>query len=67
VHRQEMAASTRAVRPWTSGEENKLREMLDAGKTASEIAAELNRTRAAIYARLQRVYRMRPIRDYTKP
>jgi hypothetical protein len=41
--------------------------MLDAGKTADEIAAELNRTRAAIYARLQRIYRMRPIRDYTKP
>jgi hypothetical protein len=31
--------------------------MLDAGQTADEIAAELNRTNLAIYARLQRLYR----------
>jgi hypothetical protein len=54
------------VRRWTSGEENKLREMLDAGKTADKIAVVLNRTRAAVYARLQRAYRMRPISDYSK-
>jgi hypothetical protein len=33
------------ARPWTSDEENKLRNMLDAGKTADEIAVELKRTR----------------------
>jgi predicted transcriptional regulator len=41
--------------------------MLDAGKAADEIAVELNRTRLAVYSRLQRLYRMRPIRDITKP
>jgi DNA-binding CsgD family transcriptional regulator len=34
--------------------------MLADGKTADEIAVELDRTRAAVYARLQRIYRMRP-------
>jgi hypothetical protein len=48
------------ARPWTSDEEHKLRNMLDAGKTADEIAVELKRTRLAIYSRLQRLYRMRP-------
>jgi len=33
--------------------------MLEAGKTASEIAVELNRTRLAIYARLQQLDRKR--------
>ena len=36
-----------------------LDELLDAGKEAAEIAAALNRTRQAVYARLQRVYRKR--------
>jgi predicted DNA-binding protein YlxM (UPF0122 family) len=49
------------MRPWTSEEENKLRDMLDADKSAKEIAVELKRTRQAIYARVQRLYRMRPI------
>jgi hypothetical protein len=31
--------------------------MLDIGKTADEIAVDLNRTHLAIYARLQRLYR----------
>jgi predicted transcriptional regulator len=61
-----MRASKPAARPWTSGEENKLRDMLDAGKAADEIAVELDRTRLAVYSRLQRLYRMRPIRDITK-
>jgi len=39
--------------------------MLQAGKTAAEIAAELNRTCSSIYSRLQRFYRRRPIRDIT--
>jgi hypothetical protein len=41
--------------------------MLAAGKAADEIAAELNRTRLAVYSRQQRLYRMRPIRDITQP
>jgi hypothetical protein len=45
----------------------KLRDILDAGKAADQIAIELNRTRLAIYSRLQRLYRMRPIRDITQP
>jgi hypothetical protein len=32
---------------------------LDAGKTAAEIAVELDRTRHAIYGRVQRFYRKR--------
>jgi predicted transcriptional regulator len=46
-----------AARPWTSAEEDKLDELLDAGKEAAEIAVALNRTRQAIYARLQRLYK----------
>jgi hypothetical protein len=61
-----MSAPKPAARPWTPGEENKLRDMLDAGKAADEIAVELDRTRLAVYSRLQRLYRMRPIRDITK-
>jgi hypothetical protein len=64
---RKMRASKSAARPWTSGEEIKFRDMLDAGKAADEIAVELNRTRLAVYSRLQRMYRMRPIRDITKP
>jgi DNA-binding NarL/FixJ family response regulator len=51
------------ARPWTSAEENLLREMLEAGKTAAEIAGKLDRTHHAVYARVQRLYRKRPIRD----
>ena len=54
------------ARRWTSGEESRLSEMLEAGRTAGEIAAELNRTPSSIYARLQRLYRKRPIRDITR-
>jgi DNA-binding NarL/FixJ family response regulator len=46
-------------RPWTTDEETKLAELLSAGKEAADIAAELQRTRQAIYARLQRNYRKR--------
>ena len=62
-----MSAPKPAARPWTSREENKLRDMLDAGKAANEIAVELNRSRLAVYSRQQRLYRMRPIRDITQP
>jgi hypothetical protein len=47
------------ARRWTSGEDDKLRNMLDAGKAADEVAVELNRTPFAIYGRLQRLYRKR--------
>jgi hypothetical protein len=48
-----------ASRRWTSNEEAELDRLLDAGKEAAEIAVVLNRTRQAIYARLQRIYRKR--------
>jgi hypothetical protein len=62
------ANSGRLAAPrWSTGEENKLRDMLDAGKSAAEIAVELKRTRQAAYARLQRLYRMRPHRGLGHP
>jgi IS30 family transposase len=45
-----------ASRRWTSDEKAELDRLLDAGKEAAEIAVALNRTRQAIYARLQRLY-----------
>jgi predicted transcriptional regulator len=48
-----------APRRWTADEENKLDELLDAGKEAAEIGVILNRSRQAVYARLQRLYRKR--------
>jgi DNA-binding CsgD family transcriptional regulator len=61
-----MSASKPPARRWTSREENQLREMLEAGKTADEIADALNRTPYSIYARIQRDYRKRPARDITR-
>ena len=46
-----------ASRRWTFDENVELDRLLDAGKEAGEIAVALNRTRPAIYARLQRLYR----------
>src|SRR5580700_1397670 len=46
-----------APRRWTSDEKAEFDRLLDAGKEAAEIADVLNRTRQAIYARLQRLYR----------
>ena len=56
-----MSLARRAPRPWLNDEQQKLDELLDAGKTADEIATALQRTRHSIYARLQRldVKRMR--------
>jgi hypothetical protein len=48
-----------AGRPWTSDEVAELGQLLDAGKEPAEIAVALSRTRQAIYARLQRLYRKR--------
>jgi hypothetical protein len=41
---------------WTSSEDDKLFDMMDVGRTADEIAVDLNRTYPAIYSRLQRLY-----------
>ena len=46
-----------ASRRWTFDENAELDQLLDAGKEAGEIAVALNRTRPAIYARLQRLCR----------
>jgi IS30 family transposase len=55
----EMSSSGPATRRWTTEEKRKLDELLDAGKEAAEIAVSLNRTRQAVYSRLQRLYRKR--------
>jgi IS30 family transposase len=47
------------ARRWTLGEDDKLLDLMDVGRTADEIAVELNRTYSAIYSRLQRLYRKR--------
>ena len=44
-------------RRWTSGEEQKLDDLLDAGEIVAEIAVILNRSPQAVYALLQRRYR----------
>jgi hypothetical protein len=41
-------------RHWTSGEENQLRHLLDAGMTAAAMSLKLNRTPHAIYPHVQR-------------
>ena len=51
----------RMRKAWTSGDENKLRDLLDAGKTAGQIADELDRTISSVYSRIHRVYRLRPM------
>jgi hypothetical protein len=52
----EMTEPKVAGRRWTSTEVQQLKELLNAGMTASEIAPRINRTTQAIYARLQRLY-----------
>jgi hypothetical protein len=51
--------STPAWRPWTVDEQKKLDDLMEAGKTAAEIATALQRTPPSIYSRLQRLYRKR--------
>jgi hypothetical protein len=46
-----------ASRRWTSDEITEFDRLLHAGKEAADIAVAINRTRPAIYARLQRLYR----------
>jgi hypothetical protein len=48
-----MNPSRPARRPWTADEKKKLDDLLRVGKDAGEIATALQRTRQAIYARLQ--------------
>jgi hypothetical protein len=52
-----MSPSRPASRRRSVDEEKKLDERLEAGKDAGEIAVALQRSRQAIYARLQRLYR----------
>jgi hypothetical protein len=52
-----MRPSTPTRQPWTFAEQKKLDDLLEAGKTVVEIALVLQRTRLAVYARLQRHYR----------
>jgi hypothetical protein len=56
-----MSPSTPKLRPWTVDEQEKLDDLMRAGKDAGEIATALRRTRQAIYVRLKRlgVKRMR--------
>src|ERR1700684_3384851 len=50
-----MNPSTPVRRPWTADERKKLDELINAGKTAPEIASALQRTPTSIYAQLQRL------------
>jgi DNA-binding CsgD family transcriptional regulator len=50
-----MSPLTPARRPWTSDDQKKLDNLTKAGKTASEIAAALQRTPQSIYSQLQRL------------
>ena len=53
---------------WTAAELDRLRSLLDAGKTAREIAVELERTPLAIYGQVQRIYRkLDPRKGSTRP
>jgi hypothetical protein len=51
---------TPARRRWTVNEQRKLDDLMEAGKTAAEIATALQRTPPSIYSRLQFLYRKRP-------
>jgi IS30 family transposase len=42
-------------RPWTTGEQKKLDDLLSAGKTGREIATALQRTPQSIYSQLHRL------------
>jgi hypothetical protein len=54
-------------RRWTPEEEKQLQDMLDAGMKAAKVGEKLKRTRQAIYARLQRIYRTRRACPCRKP
>jgi IS30 family transposase len=50
-----MSPSIPTRRRWTADEQKKMDELLEAGKTAVEIATALQRTPASIYSQLQRL------------
>jgi IS30 family transposase len=50
-----MSPLTPTRRRWTADEENKLHDLLKAGKTGAEIATALQRTPQSIYSQLQRL------------
>jgi IS30 family transposase len=52
-----MSTSKSSARGWTLDEEKKLCDLLNAGAGAADIAVALGRTRQAVYAQLQRLYR----------
>jgi len=51
----QMSPSILTLRPWTADEQEKLDDLLRAGKDAGKIATALQRTRQAIYQRLRRM------------
>jgi IS30 family transposase len=59
----QMSPSTPTLRPWTADEQEKLDDLLRAGKDADEIATALRRTRQAIYVRLRR-QGVKPMRSW---
>jgi hypothetical protein len=50
-----MNPSAPARRPWTVDEKKKMDDLMEAGKTAAEIATALERKPTSIYSRLQRL------------
>ena len=59
----EMTGPRPAGRPWTRSDDDQLRAMLKAGTKANAIAQKLRRTAGAIYARANKI---RKIRDEKK-
>ena len=59
----QLSRSRPAQRPWSADEQEKLDDLLRAGKDAGEIAAALRRTRQAIYIRLRRLD-VKPMRSW---
>jgi hypothetical protein len=54
--KRQMTASRPPARRWTSDEQKKRDDLLNSGKDAAERASTLQRTRQAIYGRLQRAF-----------
>jgi IS30 family transposase len=62
----QMGPSKPALRPWTAEEQEKLDDLVRAGKDAGEIATALRRTRQAVYVRLRR-RDVKPMRSWRLP
>jgi hypothetical protein len=52
---------TRTRKPRPSGDENGLRELLEARRAGGEIAAKLNRTISSVFGYMYQFNRMQPI------